>query len=58
MNYYSLAAQERTKDFAYDAIEKVLGSMFEPPSRQALTVRWNQAVEAIAKHLEVQDKGT
>ena len=58
MNYYSPAAQERTKDAAYDAVEKVLASMFEPLSRQALTARWNQAVEAMNKHLEAQDNGT
>jgi hypothetical protein len=32
--------------------------MFEPLSRQALAVRWNQAVEAMAKHLEAQDTGS
>ncbi len=58
MNYYSMAAQERAKDAAYDAIEKVLGSMFEPLNRQALTARWNQAVEAMDKHLEAWDNGT
>lgn len=58
MNYYSPAAQERAKDAAYDALEKVLSSIFEPLSRQALTSRWNQAVEAMAKHLEAQDTGT
>ncbi|MEO5780740.1 MAG: hypothetical protein ABIQ22_13370 [Arthrobacter oryzae] len=58
MNYYSLAAQERARDAAYDAVEKVLGSMFAPLSRQALTARWNQAVEAMGKHLEAQDDGT
>ncbi|MDI3193250.1 hypothetical protein QK290_02000 [Pseudarthrobacter sp. AL07] len=58
MNYYSPAAQERAKDAAYDAVEKVLASMFELLSRQALTARWDQAVEAMAKHLEAQDTGT
>lgn len=58
MHYYSPAAQERVKDAAYDALEKVLTSMFEPLSRQAMTARWNQAVEAMAKHLEAQDNGT
>jgi hypothetical protein len=51
-------AQERVKDAAYDAVEKVLTGMLEPLSRQALTERWNQAVEAIAKHLKAQDTGT
>ena len=58
MNYYSPAAQERAKDAAYDALEKVLAGIFEPLSRQALTARWNQAVEAMDKHLEAQDNGT
>lgn len=58
MNYYSPAAQERVKDAAYDALEKVLTGMFEPLSRQALTQRWNQAVEAMAKHLEAADDGS
>jgi hypothetical protein len=57
MNYYSPAAQERVRDAAYDAIEKVLNSMFEPLSRHVLTARWNQACEAMAKHLEAQDTG-
>ncbi|GGI03039.1 peroxiredoxin family protein [Arthrobacter liuii] len=30
MNYYSPAAQERVKDAAYDAFERVLTGMFEP----------------------------
>ena len=57
MNYYSPAAQERVRDAAYDAIEKVLNGMFDPLSRHALTARWNQACEAMAKHLEAQDDG-
>ncbi|UKA62570.1 hypothetical protein [Arthrobacter sp. FW306-04-A] len=57
MNYYSMAAQERVKDAAYDALEKVLNGMFEPLNRHALTARWNQACEAMAKHLEAQDNG-
>ena len=57
MNYYSPAAQERVRDAAYDALEKVLNSMFEPLSRHALAARWNQACEAMAKHLEAQDTG-
>ncbi|WP_307028966.1 hypothetical protein [Arthrobacter globiformis] len=57
MNYYSPAAQERARDAAYDAVEKVFSSMFEPLSRHALTARWNQAMEAMAKHLEAQDNG-
>lgn len=58
MNYYSPAAQERVKDAAYDAVERVLTGLFEPLSRQALAVRWNKAVEAMAKHLEAQDNGS
>ncbi|XAS68272.1 hypothetical protein V3C33_02800 [Micrococcaceae bacterium Sec5.7] len=57
MNYYSPAAQERVKDAAYDALEKVLTGMFEPLNRHALTARWNRACEAMAKHLEGQDDG-
>lgn len=57
MNYYSQAAQERVRDAAYDAVEKVLNSMFEPLNRQALTARWNHACEAMAKHLEARDTG-
>jgi hypothetical protein len=57
MNYYSPAAQERVRDAAYDAVEKVLNSMFEPLSRHALAARWNQACEAMARHLEAQDAG-
>lgn len=57
MNYYSMAAQERAKDSAYDALEKVLNGILEPLNRHALTARWNQACEAMAKHLEAQDNG-
>jgi hypothetical protein len=57
MNNYSPAAQERVRDAAYDAIEKVLNGMFDPLSRQALTARWNQASEAMAKYLEARDPG-
>ncbi|WP_426997045.1 hypothetical protein [Pseudarthrobacter sp. N5] len=57
MNYYSPAAQERVRDAAYDALENVLTGMFEPLNRHALAARWNQACEAMAKHLEGQDDG-
>ncbi|UZX04653.1 hypothetical protein F8G81_20160 [Arthrobacter sp. CDRTa11] len=57
MNNYSPAAQERVRDAAYDAVEKVLNSMFEPLNRHALTARWHQACEAMEKHLEAQDNG-
>lgn len=57
MNYYSSAAQERARGAAYDAVEKVLNSIFEPLSRHAFTERWNQAIDAMAKHLEAQDRG-
>ncbi|WP_457963690.1 hypothetical protein M1E17_20020 [Arthrobacter sp. D1-29] len=57
MNYYSPAAQERVRDAAYDAVEKVLNSIFEPLNRHALTARWHQACEAMEKHLEAQDNG-
>jgi hypothetical protein len=57
MNYYSPAAQERAKDAAYDAVEKVLDGMFSPLNRHALDARWKQACEAMAKYLEAQDTG-
>lgn len=57
MNEYSPAAQELVRDAAYDALENVLNSMFAPLSRHALAARWNQACEAMAKHLEAQDTG-
>ncbi|MET4094138.1 hypothetical protein [Arthrobacter sp. UYCu712] len=57
MNEYSPAAQERVRDAAYDALENVLNSMFAPLGRHALAARWNQACEAMAKHLEAQDTG-
>lgn len=57
MNDYSPAAQERVRDAAYDAIEKVLNGMFDPLSRHALNARWNEASEAMAKYLEARDDG-
>jgi hypothetical protein len=57
MNYYTPAAQERVRDAAYDAVEKVLDGMFLPLKRHALNARWNQACEAMAKYLEAQDTG-
>ncbi|UKA61805.1 hypothetical protein [Arthrobacter sp. FW306-04-A] len=57
MNYYSIAARDRVKDAAYDALEKVLNGMFEPLNRHALMARWNQACEAMEKHLEALDNG-
>jgi hypothetical protein len=54
MNYDSPAAQERVRDAAYDAIEKVLDGMFVPLGRQALSARWKTACEAMAQYLEAQ----
>lgn len=53
----SLAAEERVKDAAYDAVEKVLNSLFQPLSPQALATRWNEAADAMAKHLEIKNIG-
>lgn len=53
----SLAVQERVKDAAYDAVEKVLNSLFQPLSPQALATRWNEAADAMAKHLEIENIG-
>jgi hypothetical protein len=53
----SLAVQERVKDAAYDAVEKVLNSLFQPLSPQALATRWNDAADAMAKHLEITNIG-
>ena len=53
----SLAAQERVKDAAYDAVEKVLNSLFQPLSPQALATRWNDAADAMTKHLEIKNIG-
>lgn len=38
--------------------EKVPTCMFEPLNSQALTGRRNQAIEAMAQHLEGQDNGS
>jgi hypothetical protein len=57
MNYYTPAAQERARDAAYDAVEKVLDGMFSPLNRYALNARWKQACEAMAAYLEAQDNG-
>jgi hypothetical protein len=51
----SLAAQERVRDAAYDAVEKVLNSLFQPLSPQALATRWNDAANAMTKHLETKN---
>lgn len=53
----SLAAQERVKDAAYDAVERVLNSLFQPLSPQAVATRWNEAADAMAKHLEIRNIG-
>jgi hypothetical protein len=48
----SPAARERVRDAAYDAVEKVLNSLFQPLNPQTLATRWNEAAGAMAKHLE------
>jgi hypothetical protein len=57
MNYYTPAAQDRARDAASDAIEKVLNGMSEPLSRHALNARWKRACEAMDRFLEAQDTG-
>lgn len=57
MNYYTPAAQDRARDAASDAIEKVLNGMSEPLSRHALNARWKRACEAMDRYLEAQDTG-
>lgn len=57
MNYYTPAAQDRARDAASDAIEKVLNGMSEPLSRHALHARWKRACEAMDTFLEAQDTG-
>ncbi len=52
MNCFRSAAQERVRDAAYDAADKVLNSIVEPLNRRAVTARWNEASEATAKYLE------
>lgn len=51
------AARGRDRDAAYDAGEKVLNSLFQPLSPQALATRWNEAADAMAKHLKTNDIG-
>ena len=57
MNYYTPAAQDRARDAASDAIEKVHNGMSEPLSRHALHARWKRACEAMDTFLEAQDTG-
>ena len=49
--------QDRARDAASDAIEKVLNGMSEPLSRHALHARWKRACEAMDTFLEAQDTG-
>ena len=51
------AARERVRGAAYDAVEKVLNSLFQPLGPQALATRWNEAADAMAKHLETSSIG-
>ena len=53
----SPAARERVRDAAYDAVEKVLNSLFQPLSPKALATRWIEAADAMAKHLEIKNIG-
>jgi hypothetical protein len=57
MGSCSPAARERVRDAAYDALEKVLNSLFQPLSPQALSTQWNKAADAMAKHLETNNIG-
>lgn len=48
----SPASQEYMRVAAYDAVEKVLNGLLQPLSPEALRTRWNEAAEAMARHLE------
>lgn len=47
----SPAAQEQVRNAAYDAVERVLTSLLQPLGAKTLTTRWNDALDAMAKHL-------
>jgi hypothetical protein len=51
------ASQEHIRVAAYDAVEKVLNGLLQPLSPQALSTRWNEAAEAMAKHLAAEHVG-
>jgi hypothetical protein len=51
-----LAAQ-RARAAAYDAVEKVLHGLTQPIDSKALAIRWNEAVDAMTKHLENEMQG-
>lgn len=53
----SPASHEHIRVAAYDAVEKVLNGLLQPLSPQALSTRWNDAAEAMAKHLEANYVG-
>lgn len=53
----SPASHEHIRVAAYDAVEKVLNGLLQPLSPQALSTRWNDAAEAMAKHLEASYVG-
>jgi hypothetical protein len=48
----SPGSREQVRGAAYDAVEKVLNGLFQPLSPQVLMTRWNDAADAMAKHLE------
>lgn len=50
----SPAAQEQVRNDAYDAVERVLNSLLQPLGAKTLTTRWNDALDAMAKHLEAR----
>lgn len=53
----SPASQEHIRVAAYDAVEKVLNGLLQPLSPQALSTRWNEAADAMAKHLKTKSVG-
>lgn len=53
----SPASPEQVRGAAYDAVEKVLNGLFQPLSPQVLTTRWNEAADAMAKHLKTNYVG-
>ena len=53
----SSVSREQVRGAAYDAIEKVLNGLFQPLSPQVLTTRWNEAADAMARHLETNYVG-
>ncbi|GAB13043.1 hypothetical protein ARGLB_035_00070 [Arthrobacter globiformis NBRC 12137] len=50
----SPAAREHLRSAAYDAVERVLNGLLQPLNARTLTTRWNEALNAMAKHLETR----